>query len=230
MENQDLHHQDKKLESLRFGDIYYNKENGLEETRYVFLDGNGLYDRIFPHPLVVCETGFGTGLNFLTLWRDFQLGKIKAPELIFQSVELYPISRADLEEIHQDWPELAGVSQMFLQQWKASKGCDFRGHWPEERVRIQVVQREAQEGIPLLEEQGDAWFLDGFDPGKNPQLWNPAIYRLLFQKAKEGATLATFTAKGDVRRGLASAGFSINKRKGYGYKRHMTQGIKPSVQ
>lgn len=60
--------------SRDFDDVYFSNDNGLEETRYVFLGGNQLEVRFpeHPHPLfVVAESGFGTGLNFLTLWQAF---------------------------------------------------------------------------------------------------------------------------------------------------------------
>ncbi|MGF9658504.1 bifunctional tRNA (5-methylaminomethyl-2-thiouridine)(34)-methyltransferase MnmD/FAD-dependent 5-carboxymethylaminomethyl-2-thiouridine(34) oxidoreductase MnmC [Pantoea agglomerans] len=222
--------------SRAFGDVYFSNDNGLEETRYVFLGGNGFPERFAEHPrdlLIVAESGFGTGLNFLTLWQAFDAFQREQPDatlkrLHFISFEKFPLTREDLTAAQQHWPELAPWAEALQAQWPAAlPGCQrllFDGG----RITLDLWLGDINLLMGQLDEslnrQVDAWFLDGFAPSKNPDMWTPELFGMMAKLARPQGTFATFTAAGIVRRGLQQAGFAVIRRKGFGPKREMLCG------
>ncbi|MEL4015090.1 bifunctional tRNA (5-methylaminomethyl-2-thiouridine)(34)-methyltransferase MnmD/FAD-dependent 5-carboxymethylaminomethyl-2-thiouridine(34) oxidoreductase MnmC [Dryocola clanedunensis] len=223
--------------SREFDDVYFSNDNGLEETRYVFLEGNRLSERFATHdrPLfVVGESGFGTGLNFLTLWQAFDEFCQKQPDatlrrLHFISFEKFPLTAADLQTAHGHWPELAEFASELQKNWpQPFSGC-HRLLLAGGRITLDLWFGDINDLIPQLDDtltkQVDAWFLDGFAPSKNPDMWTPQLFNAMAKLARPGGTLATFTCAGFVRRGLIDAGFTMFKTKGFGRKRTMLTGI-----
>ena len=222
--------------SRAFDDVYFSNDNGLEETRYVFLGGNDFPQRFHQHPrdlLIVAESGFGTGLNFLTLWQAFDSFQQHYPDaplkrLHFISFEKFPLTQADLTAAHQHWPELAPWAEQLQHQWPlALPGCQ-RVLFDSGRVTLDLWLGDINALIDnfddSLHRQVDAWFLDGFAPSKNPDMWTPELFASMAKLARPGGTFATFTAAGFVRRGLQQAGFTVTRRKGFGPKREMLCG------
>lgn len=223
--------------SREFDDVYFSNDNGLEETRYVFLGGNRLNERFATHErslFVVGESGFGTGLNFLTLWQAFEDFCKNQPQatlkrLHFISFEKFPLTVKDLHAAHAHWPELAEFAQQLQQQWPLPIAGCHRILLAEGRITLDLWFGDINELIPQLDDtlnnQVDAWFLDGFAPSKNPDMWTPQLFNAMAKLARTGSTLATFTCAGFVRRGLIDAGFSMTKTKGFGRKREMLVGV-----
>jgi tRNA 5-methylaminomethyl-2-thiouridine biosynthesis bifunctional protein len=212
--------------SMLYQDVYFSRESGLEETRHVFLTHNGLRERwqaLQQRYFTICETGFGTGLNFLCAW---QLWNETAPAnavLHFVSTEKYPLSHDDLRQALALWPQLAELSQQLLAQYRLlSPGWHklvFDG-----RVTLTLLIGDARETLPQLQAQVDAWFLDGFAPAWNPEMWQQYLFDNMARLSHGGTTFATFTSAGDVRRGLQAAGFKVHKVQGFGSKREMLAG------
>ena len=222
--------------SRDFDDVYFSNDNGLEETRYVFLGGNQIEVRfpLHPHPLfVVAESGFGTGLNFLTLWQAFDAFRRQHPDatlqrLHFVSFEKYPLKAEDLRLAHQHWPELATWAEQLQAQWPLPLAGCHRLLLDDGRVTLDLWFGDINALTDTLDDsfnqQVDAWFLDGFAPSKNPDMWTPTLFAAMARTARPGGTLATFTSAGFVRRGLQEAGFTMRKSKGFGRKREMLIG------
>ncbi|EAW9076248.1 bifunctional tRNA (5-methylaminomethyl-2-thiouridine)(34)-methyltransferase MnmD/FAD-dependent 5-carboxymethylaminomethyl-2-thiouridine(34) oxidoreductase MnmC, partial [Salmonella enterica] len=223
--------------SRDFDDVYFSNDNGLEETRYVFLGGNRLAERfpVHSHPLfIVAESGFGTGLNFLTLWQAFNNFRSEHPQatlqrLHFVSFEKFPLTRDDLALTHQHWPELAPWAEQLQAQWPLPLAGCHRLLLDQGRVTLDLwfgdINELTDQLDATLNQKVDAWFLDGFAPAKNPDMWTPNLFNTMARLARPGATLATFTSAGFVRRGLQEAGFTMQKRKGFGRKREMLCGV-----
>ncbi|QMI05959.1 bifunctional tRNA (5-methylaminomethyl-2-thiouridine)(34)-methyltransferase MnmD/FAD-dependent 5-carboxymethylaminomethyl-2-thiouridine(34) oxidoreductase MnmC [Citrobacter sp. RHB25-C09] len=222
--------------SRDFDDVYFSNDNGLEETRYVFLGGNRIAERFPEHPealFVVAESGFGTGLNFLTLWQAFAAFRATHPEstlqrLHFISFEKYPLSHGDLVAAHQHWPELAAFATQLHNAWPLPLAGCHRLLLDEGRVTLDLWFGDINELTDQLDDslnqKVDAWFLDGFAPAKNPDMWTQKLFNAMARLARPGGTLATFTSAGFVRRGLQEAGFTMQKCKGFGRKREMLRG------
>ena len=214
--------------SRQFEDVYFSRASGLEETRYVFLQHNRIAERCAAldddGALVVGETGFGTGLNFLCTWQTFAEQAQRGGRLHFISVEKYPLSLADLRRALALWPELAAFSGPLLEQYAGIQPGFQRLLFDGGRVVLTLLIGDALECLPQLDAQVDAWFLDGFAPAKNPQMWTPELFSQLARLSAPGASLATFTCAGTVRRGLIDAGFRMEKVKGFGHKREMLAG------
>lgn len=200
--------------STRFDDPYYSLANGLDETRHVFLAGNGLPERLC-EGFQVAELGFGTGLNMLTL-------ALVAPcPIRFTSFEAYPLPAADIARALAQFPQAEAIAAPFLAAWEQGARRFSLG-----ALEVEVILGDARETLPAWQGRADAWFLDGFSPAKNPELWNEDLMAEVGRHTAQGGTFATYTAAGFVRRGLAQAGFAVERAKGHGNKRHMSKGLK----
>ncbi|MBU9697239.1 tRNA (5-methylaminomethyl-2-thiouridine)(34)-methyltransferase MnmD [Rhodobacteraceae bacterium HSP-20] len=204
--------------STRFDDPYFSLADGLAETRHVFLAGNGLPDRLCDG-FHVAELGFGTGLNLLALLIAWQ-GTGRAGVVRFTSFEAYPLTAEDMARALAAFPEARAVADPLLEQWAAgARQIDLGG------IRAEIVTGDARDTLPRWQGRADAWFLDGFSPAKNPELWSDALMSAVAAHTVAGGSFATYTAAGHVRRALAAAGFAVERRAGHGRKRHMTAGI-----
>ena len=201
--------------STRFDDPYFSLENGLAETRHVFLDGNGLPGR-FRDGFCIGELGFGTGLNFLTAVEAWQAAGAVGT-LRFVSFEAFPMAAGDMALALAAFPERAALAPELLAAWRLDGLAMQVGG-----AELTVVIGDARQRLATWEGVADAWFLDGFSPAKNPELWEPALMAEVARHTAPGGTAATYTAAGFVRRGLAEAGFTVTRKPGYGRKRHMT--------
>lgn len=215
----DLEWRDGVPVSSRFDDPYYSLEDGLAETRHVFLAGNGLPDR-FGGDFTVAELGFGTGLNFLTLVDAWRLAGSPGT-LTYVSFEAFPLSAEAARQALRPFASLspAPLSDRW-EAWLAGEGAYADG------VSLDLRVGDARALLPQWEGAADAWFLDGFAPSKNPELWEPALLAEVYAHTKPGGTFATYTAAGAVRRALSGAGFAVERTPGFGRKRHMSRGVK----
>ncbi|NBF12269.1 bifunctional tRNA (5-methylaminomethyl-2-thiouridine)(34)-methyltransferase MnmD/FAD-dependent 5-carboxymethylaminomethyl-2-thiouridine(34) oxidoreductase MnmC [Pseudomonas sp. Fl4BN1] len=211
-----------------FDDVYFSSESGLDETRHVFIEQNRLRERFAALPaggrFVIGETGFGTGLNFLCAWQLFQQQAPADARLHFVSVEKYPLSHADLQRALALWPELTALVQDLLKHYVAVHGGFQRITLEGGRVTLTLLIGDALEQLPQLDAQIDAWFLDGFAPAKNPDMWTPELFAELARLAAPGSTISTFTSTGWVRRLLNAAGFKMKRTPGIGHKWEVLRG------
>lgn len=214
--------------SRAFDDVYFSSDSGLDETRHVFIEQNRLRERFAAlsagEKFVIGETGFGTGLNFLCAWQLFQEQAPATARLHFVSVEKYPLSPADLQRALALWPELADLSQQLLKHYVAVHSGFQRIMLDDGRVTLTLLIGDALEQLPQLDAQIDAWFLDGFAPAKNPDMWTPELFAELARLAAPGSTLSTFTSTGWVRRLLNAAGFKMKRTPGIGRKWEVLRG------
>lgn len=211
--------------STRFDDVYFSRAGGLAETQHVFLSGNGLPHRWSGRQrFVIAETGFGTGLNFLTTWQAWRQHAPPAARLFYLSVERYPLCRDDLARALSAWPELAELSAELLRDWPVLEPGLHPLCFDGGRVRLLLLFGDAGVMLRQLRARVEAWYLDGFAPARNPELWTEPLFREIARLSVPGATFATFTAAGQVRRGLAAAGFRVEKVPGFGRKREMLRG------
>lgn len=224
--------------SNQFDDIYFDQNSGLEETQYVFLENNQLESRwqklatqTQPGHFAIAETGFGTGLNFLCAWQLWQQiatqenSNLSQSRLHFISVEKYPLSRETLTSALAMWPSLSHLSQELISQYPTLCQGLHRIELDQGRIQLTLYFGEAAEGFASMNANIDAWFLDGFAPSKNPEMWNEQLFTQIKRLSQVGTSFSTFTAAGIVRRGLQSVGFDIKKVKGFGHKREMAIGI-----
>ncbi|WP_101676262.1 bifunctional tRNA (5-methylaminomethyl-2-thiouridine)(34)-methyltransferase MnmD/FAD-dependent 5-carboxymethylaminomethyl-2-thiouridine(34) oxidoreductase MnmC [Alloalcanivorax mobilis] len=210
-----------------FDDPYFSRDDGAAESEYVFLDGNDLAPRFAAlgetDHFTIGETGFGTGLNLLLAARLFQQRAPAGARLQLISAEKHPLTRADLARALQSWPALAALSEALLREYPAASPGVHRVRLAP-TITLTLMLGDAAGQWRLSDARVDAWFLDGFAPARNPDMWCPELFQTLARHSRPGATLATFTAAGFVRRGLLNAGFGMARRQGFGHKRHMLAG------
>jgi len=219
-----------------FDDLYFSTDDGLDESRYVFIEQNKLAQRwsqCTAAYFVIAETGFGSGLNFLATWEFFLHWRAHNPShclkrLYFISFEKYPLTQDDLANAHKRWPILAVLAQQLQDCYPSAVGGCHRRQFSSDDQAIVILDLwfgDIKDSLPALHYPShglvDCWYLDGFAPRKNPDMWCDDLYQNIAKCSKLDASLATFTAAGEVRRGLARAGFTITKVKGFGKKREM---------
>lgn len=201
--------------STRFDDPYFSLAGGLAETRHVFLAGNDLPARLCPG-FQVAELGFGTGLNLIAL----SLAAGDTP-VRFTSFEAFPMSAAEIARALTAFPEAEAAAGPFLAAWARGETRFTLG-----AVEAEVILGDARETLPAWAGAADAWFLDGFSPAKNPELWGEDLMAEVGRHTAPDGSFATYTAAGFVRRGLAAAGFAVTRAPGYAGKRHMSRGAR----
>ena len=211
------------LFSENYNDVYFNDAHGVEETDYVFLQGNNIHQHFEQQRTVIGELGFGTGLNFLVTWDAWRRHEKKsANRLIFVSCEKHPLSKTVLEKAHENFPQFAGLAELLRDKYPEIKSGFHFLEFENSQVALLLMFGDVLDVLRQLESKIDAWYLDGFAPKNNPQMWTEQVYRQIAWHSHENTTLATYTAAGDVRCGLKAVGFEVERIKGFGKKRHMT--------
>lgn len=218
--------------SKQFGDVYFSKDNGLLETRHVFLNGNDLSERLanlkdFEY-FSVGETGFGTGLNILALWQLWQqVRPDNQSHLHAISVEKFPLSKADLIRALNVWDELKPLAELLIEQYPLPIAGCHRLTFPKERFSIDLWLGDAQEIFPSMAKTKavNAWFLDGFAPSCNPDMWEQNVLNNIVRLSDYGTTFASFSVAGILKRGLKAHGIDISRPRGFGHKREMLKAV-----
>ncbi|PCE26173.1 bifunctional tRNA (5-methylaminomethyl-2-thiouridine)(34)-methyltransferase MnmD/FAD-dependent 5-carboxymethylaminomethyl-2-thiouridine(34) oxidoreductase MnmC [Paraburkholderia acidicola] len=214
--------------SPRHDDIYHSAVGGLAQAEYVFLHGNGLPQRWQGRRIfTVLETGFGMGINFLATWAAWRADPARCERLHFVSTEKHPFTGADLRTAYAATvaeASIAGLAQTLADAWPTLVPGVHRLEFEDGRVTLTLAFGDALETLPSLWLRADAFYLDGFAPAKNPELWTPAIFKMLARLAGDDATFATYTSAGDVKRALTQTGFEYRKVEGFGWKRAMLVG------
>lgn len=218
--------------SKQFGDVYFSKDNGLLETRHVFLNGNDLSERLtnlkdFEY-FSVGETGFGTGLNILALWQLWQeVRPNNQSHLHAISVEKFPLSKADLIRALNVWDELKPLAEQLIEQYPLPIAGCHRLTFPKERFSIDLWLGDAQEIFPSMAKTKavNAWFLDGFAPSCNPDMWEQNVLNNIVRLSGYGTTYASFSVAGILKRGLKAHGIDISRPRGFGHKREMLKAV-----
>lgn len=207
--------------SAAYGDIYHSADGGTGQARHVFLQGCGLPEAWASRPsFVLLETGFGTGLNFLTTWAAWRADPARPARLHFLSVEKHPFRADDLARLLAQWPEFTALSDELLANWPTLTPGFHRIALDGGRVQLTLMLGDANDCLHQVQAGVDAFYLDGFAPDCNADLWQPRLFDALARLAKPAAMAATYTVAAPVRHGLTQAGFVCEKRAGYGRKRH----------
>lgn len=212
--------------SKEFDDVYFSAADGLAESRFVFLEKNNLPAAFEGHErFTIFETGFGTGLNFLAVWALFERARAPDQSLHFISVEKFPLTAAQIEDYLRpfaaEFPDLlaALVAAYPPEVTVGRHDIALSAH-----VHLSLMIGDVNDVIPQVREGVHCWFLDGFKPASNPDMWSETLFSNMARLSVADASFATFTAAGFVKRGLAAAGFAVQKVRGFGTKRDMLVG------
>jgi len=218
--------------SATYDDQYYNETDGLNESRFVFLDHNHIpeiWSNKNRDSIHFFETGFGTGLNFLLTLKSFLESAGTDQWLHYYSVEKFPLSISDLKKAHNSFPGISHESTLLLEQYAPSRGFN-RIIFHKENCTLTLIIGDVQNQIQQVITSNDSsrrfhvWYLDGFNPATNKDMWNPILFNEMKRLSAPNATFSTFTAAGFVRRSLMESGFTVNRVKGFAQKREMLSG------
>ncbi|HEB29097.1 MAG TPA: bifunctional tRNA (5-methylaminomethyl-2-thiouridine)(34)-methyltransferase MnmD/FAD-dependent 5-carboxymethylaminomethyl-2-thiouridine(34) oxidoreductase MnmC [Porticoccus sp.] len=228
--------------STAFDDVYFNSDSSIDESRYVFMEQNQLPERWSNHPghsFTIGETGFGTGLNFLVTakaWLEHTSAETNPGILHFVSVEKSPLSKEDLQRTLKLWPELFELADELIQLYPPAVPGIHRLKLANNRIILTLMYGEADDMFaalkgsdhPLFQQQGNpvinAWFLDGFAPSKNPEMWSETLFQTIADLSELGTTFSTFTVARAVRHALEHTGFQFDRSPGFGLKREILHG------
>jgi len=211
--------------SAAYGDVYHSAEGGPAQARHVFLAGNGLPARWQGRrAFTILETGFGFGLSFLATWQAWREDPARCGRLHFVSIEKHPFTASDLALLWKKYSGLESEIRQLQNNWPMLVPGMHRLEFESGQVVLTLFFGDIAEGLPQLQLAADAFYLDGFAPAKNPQMWEPRLLRHLGRLAAPGATLATWSVAGPVREALEGAGFAVEKTKGFGSKKEMLKG------
>jgi tRNA 5-methylaminomethyl-2-thiouridine biosynthesis bifunctional protein len=218
---------DGRIYAPEFGDIYASRSGAWGQANAVFIDGCDLPQRWRQLGCVrLLETGFGLGVNFLATWLRLRRENSGA-RLHYVAIEKHPFTRDDLNTALQLSIGSAPAEQTEQLRQLADA---LLAHWPplfagfhsvelDDQVTLTLVFGDVADVLPRISGHFDAFFLDGFAPDRNPQMWSPAVLNPLASLAAPGARLSSWCVAGVVRRTLADAGFQVGKRPGFGGKR-----------
>jgi tRNA 5-methylaminomethyl-2-thiouridine biosynthesis bifunctional protein len=205
-----------------FGDVYHPRAGALEQARHVFLGGNGLPQRWQGRArFVVLETGFGLGHNFLATWAAWRDDPQRCERLWFVSIDKHPPTRDDLARALAASP-LPDLARALVAAWPPLTPDLHTLAFDDGRVMLRLAFGDVAAWLPQLVLDADAFYLDGFAPDRNPAMWDAALLKQLAGRAAAGATAATWSVAREVRDGLASAGFAVERAPGLAGKREMT--------
>lgn len=214
--------------STRYGDVYYSRHGGLEESRAVFLAGNRLPERWVSRPrFAIGEIGFGTGLNFLAtlaLWNE----TASTCFLSYWAIEHAPLHPDDVRRVAARWPDLIPYAEALSAVYPPLRRGWYRRYLCSGRVSLTLVFDDALTGLAELDGRVDAWYLDGFAPARNAEAWSPELCGHLARLSIPGSTFSTYTAAGVVRRALGDVGFDVDRIPGYGGKKERLCGVMKS--
>lgn len=228
LQNANLSWKENQPHSDLFDDIYFNPADGAAETRHVFIDGNQLLTRLtsWQRPVfTIAETGFGTGANFLHTLAFIEQHALQIERLHFISTELFPLHKKDLARaLEQSFPDNPYAKQLIAQFPPLQPGMHRINFG--DRYTLTLCIGDAAAAFAQLDTKVNAWFLDGFAPAKNPDMWRDELFAEMARLSPPDTSVATFTAAGFVRRGLEAAGFRMRKQAGFDHKREMLTGIK----
>ena len=220
-EAQDLRWEDGVPVSGRFDDPYYSREDGLAETRHVFLAGCRIADMAREGRNRVAELGFGTGLNFCATLAEWERHAPPGLALEYTAFEMHPMDAGEIDRALSVWPELDAWREALVGRWMPEGGIASVGP-----ARLTLVTGDARASLPGWEGTADAWYLDGFAPSRNPEMWEPALLAAVGRACAPGGIAATYSVAGAVRRGLEAAGFALERLPGYGRKREMLRAVR----
>jgi len=210
--------------SKDYDDIYFSSEGAVSETETIFLKACGIPERWKDlENFTICELGFGSGTNFLTTMKMWQKTKPKQGRLHYLSIEKHPFEKSQLQEILLSLPELKNFSDELIKVWPGPVKGFHRLHFGD--VSLTLIHDNAFDALHEIDARVDAWFLDGFSPSKNPDMWSDEIIEKIYDLSAKGARLGTFTAAGAVKKSLEKVGFKVHKREGFGRKRHRLEAI-----
>ena len=216
---QDLRWEDGVPVSGRFDDPYYSREDGLAETRHVFLQGCRIAERLGGRPFRIAELGFGTGLNFCATLA--LAGSCPGARLDYTAFEIYPMAAEEIDRALRAWPALDAQRAALVAAWRPEGGRMRIGG-----ATLTLITGDARQTVPAWGGTADAWYLDGFAPSRNPQMWEAGLLGAVGAASRPGTLAATYSVAGAVRRGLEAAGFALERLPGYGRKREMLRAVR----
>ena len=216
------------LLSTQFDDHYFSSAGGINECEHVFINGNNLLTRWkSTTQFTIAELGFGLGINFFTTANAWISNSNCNSNLHYISIEKFPISINDLQKIHSQLGICSALRSDFYDQYPPNVIGWHRIHFDHSRITLTLIFSDALKALSESNFKADAWYLDGFAPNKNPQLWSKDIAKQIFRLTRNNGSFATYSVAKEVHKNYTSAGFKIIKQKGFANKREMLAGIRP---
>lgn len=221
--------------SNTFEDVFHSTSGALEQAKHVFINGNKLSNRFKREPIHIAELGFGSGVNFLATWAEWKNSKTDYP-LNYTSIEGFPIQVEEIKKylkiiteennssLNLDKNEISSfINELTSQYPKLIRGIHCLD-LQKSKVKLNLIFHPVEFALNNLSHKFDAWYVDGFSPKKNEDMWKKEVIELVFKNTREGGTFATYSTSAKIKEGATSSGFKIEKRPGFSQKREMLVG------
>ena len=215
-----------QLYSDLYNDVYFSNSGAEAESEHVFIDGNNLKERFSTSEyFTIAEAGFGTGLNFLKTIQEWVKHFSNEKKLTYIGFEAHPLPISTLVQAHNAWPALKDFSKLFINSYTDTTTNSTIYKLNKFNITLQLIIGDINKNIDKISNQIDCWFLDGFSPAKNPQMWSDSLFSGMKKNSKPGiTTFATYSCAKAVREGLSNNNFKVSKVPGFGKKKHMLTG------
>ena len=216
-----------QLFSDLYNDVYFSSSGAEAESEHVFIDGNNLKERFSASRyFTIAEVGFGTGLNLLKTIKEWEKFFIVGKKLTYFAFEAHPLPPSILVQAHNEWPTLKDFSKLLINSYTTTPTESIIYELDKFNVTLKLIVGDINKSINQITTQIDCWFLDGFSPAKNPQMWSDLLFHGMKQLSKPGSTtFATYSCAKAVREGLIKNSFKVSKIPGFGNKKHMLRGM-----
>lgn len=202
-----------------YGDIYWHRGAAVEEKTAVFVEP-ALTLAQSTKTFTIVELGFGFGINCLLTAEHWPADSY----LTFISIEKHPVPVEDLKKLLDQF-SFRYTDSLLSQYPPAYRG--FHTIWLSSGIRLILIFEDVKDALSNLDAEVDFWYLDGFAPARNQDMWAADLYRKMFARSSVGAKIATYSSAGDVRRGLSNAGFEVTRLPGFGKKKNRLLAAKP---
>lgn len=203
-----------------FDEHYHSHHGAMQESKHVFMKmGWNVVAEKKPH-IDLLEVGFGTGLNAWLVYDEVRKNN-RGNSVHYTSLELYPVTAEQAAQLN-----FVGQSHqsefMRLHEARWNTSVPINNNFTLEKLEVSLQEFQSAHNYDLI-------FYDAFAPRVQPELWTEEIFLKLFSLLNPGGILVTYCAKGEVRRNMIAAGFSVEKLPGPPGKREMLRAVKSAL-
>jgi tRNA 5-methylaminomethyl-2-thiouridine biosynthesis bifunctional protein len=210
------------LYSTEYQDFYHSKQGNLDEKDHVFIQGNHLQIAWKgKNKFTIFELGFGIGTNFLLVANLWKQTADKSSFLEFISVEKTPVPFSDIQTYFSNQPQFSEILNCLRDTYSFPTPGTYRIVFSQWNIILTLLVNDIHSIDLSMNTTVDVWFLDGFAPAKNPEMWSDTVFQWMRLYSVVGTTCTTYSASSSIQRALKDIGFKVEKHKGFGKKREM---------